>query len=79
MLEQIKEEKMLEKIFSYIGTPTHMSWPDVTQLPKWKQFSDQKKSQIVDLDDTNMKNLINNLLIAYPNDRISANAALEYF
>lgn len=79
MLEQIKEEKMLEKIFSYIGTPTHMSWPDVMRLPKWKQFSDHKKSQIVDLDDTNMKNLINNLLIAYPNDRISANAALEYF
>ncbi|BBN12328.1 hypothetical protein MPTK1_5g19180 [Marchantia polymorpha subsp. ruderalis] len=79
------EIDQLSKIFQIRGTPSEETWPGVSSLqefvPLFPNWHPMDMSDVVPDLDASGKNLLDRLLILNPNNRISAEEALqhEYF
>ena len=77
------EEEQLNVIFSVLGTPTTQSWPAANNLPNFQENSTASLENTLhqrlspDLSDLAV-DLIQNLLILNPDDRMTANEALRH-
>ncbi|SAL97939.1 hypothetical protein [Absidia glauca] len=75
-------EDQLQKIFRMMGTPTEQTWPNVSQLPEYKQnqhyYPAQTIYQILPTVDHLGLDLMNRMLQYQPNLRISAKEALNH-
>ncbi|KAG6555763.1 hypothetical protein Mapa_003003 [Marchantia paleacea] len=79
------EIDQLSKIFQIRGTPNEETWPGISALqefvPLFPQWNPMEMSDVVPDLEPRGKNLLDRLLILNPNNRISAEEALqhEYF
>lgn len=68
------------KIFKTLGTPNEPAWPGVTQLPDYKatfpQWRKKNLRTVVPTLDANGSELLKEMLIYNPAERISAKRAL---
>ena len=77
------EEEQLTVIFSVLGTPTSQSWPAAYNLPNFREISTASLENTLqqrlspDLSDLAV-DLIQNLLILNPDDRMTASEALRH-
>lgn len=75
------EFDMLGKIFEKRGTPTEETWPDVSALPTFVEFSDHPKeaiSRVLPTASTATAELVDKLLSLDPRERSSARGALAH-
>ena len=72
----------LTRIFRLLGTPTNHSWPGVENLPKYKSVPvfplDPKWSSFLPKLSDAGHDLISQLLVCNPSERITADAALKH-
>jgi len=72
----------LFKIFRILGTPNDKTWPDVKNLPHFKEtfpkWEPVKLKEVVNNLDENGLNLLSQLLAIDPNQRITAKQALQH-
>lgn len=75
------DASQLQKIFKVLGTPSPITWPQVTELPDWRpdfhQYEAQPWSSIAPSVDSQGLDLLAGMLRADPNQRISARAAMD--
>ena len=83
-----KVEKMaIDLIFQMLGTPTEETWPGVSKLKFFEEFSKERRyenrlssfllSKVKDIDDTTI-DFISQLLSLDPTKRLSASEALAH-
>ncbi|OII75416.1 uncharacterized protein cubi_01937 [Cryptosporidium ubiquitum] len=77
------DEDQLLKIFSILGTPNPRDWPQVQELPLWKQrtfqvFEKQPWNIIIPGFCQEGIDLLSNMLCFDPNKRISARDAMDH-
>ncbi|CAD5116204.1 DgyrCDS5120 [Dimorphilus gyrociliatus] len=75
-------DDQLKRIFKILGTPTEETWPGVTQLPNYKPFPiyhvNTAWQQIVPRLNNKGRDLLLNLLICNPTERMCADDALQH-
>ncbi|AYV87061.1 MAG: putative cyclin-dependent kinase A-1 [Sylvanvirus sp.] len=77
------DDEQLTEIFSILGTPSESSWNGVSTFPKFKSDVKSIKSNTLcnyfdDSIDKNLISLISKLLVVNPNNRLTAQEALDY-
>ncbi|EEA04861.1 cell division protein kinase 2, putative [Cryptosporidium muris RN66] len=77
------DEDQLLKIFSVLGTPNPTIWPQVQELPLWKQrtfqtFEAKQWSSVVPNLDSAGIDLLSKMLMFDPNKRITAQDAMQH-
>ena len=74
------EIEQIYKIFGLLGTPTPSIWPDIVNLPNYKEtfprFKGKKLEEVFHNLDHNGINLLQSMLTYDPNKRITAKQAL---
>ena len=86
LLEQIvfngkDDVEILKNIFDLLGTPNDNSWPDTIQLPKFRIFKGTPDSSIKKKFanfSEECQDLISKMLVLNPNNRITAEEALNH-
>ncbi|KAJ3451412.1 cyclin-dependent-like kinase [Anaeramoeba flamelloides] len=74
----------LKKIFKKMGTPTKEEWPDMKEMPEWKNFNPKEypgyslKDLVPSIDDEDGYDLLSKMLQCDPTKRISALEALDH-
>ncbi|KAK6166019.1 cyclin-dependent kinase 5 [Patella vulgata] len=75
-------DDQLKRIFKLLGTPTEEIWPGITQLPDYKPFPlyhvTTTWQQVVPQLNGKGRDLLQRLLVCYPNGRISADEGLQH-
>nr|3NIZ_A Chain A, Rhodanese family protein [Cryptosporidium parvum Iowa II] len=79
----VTDDDQLPKIFSILGTPNPREWPQVQELPLWKQrtfqvFEKKPWSSIIPGFCQEGIDLLSNMLCFDPNKRISARDAMNH-
>ncbi|KAG5449295.1 cyclin-dependent kinase 5 [Clonorchis sinensis] len=76
-------EDQLQRIFKLLGTPTEVTWPTVTELPDYEPFTviyppAMNWHQVVPKLSSRGIDLLQQLVVCNPTDRISADQALHH-
>ena len=77
------DEDQLLKIFSVLGTPNPTIWPQIQELPLWKQrtfqtFEAKQWSSVVPNLDSAGIDLLSKMLMFDPNKRLTAQDAMQH-
>jgi len=75
-------DDQLNRIFKLLGTPTDDTWPGVSTLPDYKPFPwyhpTTSFASVVPKLNSKGRDLLQKLLVCYPNHRISAEEAMAH-
>ncbi|CAH8449336.1 unnamed protein product [Schistosoma bovis] len=76
-------DDQLQRIFKLLGTPTESTWPSVVELPDYEPFTvmyprTMNWHQVVPKMSFRGRDLLQQLVICNPSDRISADQALKH-